>query len=77
MASSAPDYNLTRRISEATGGHAYTEANFKQFREQLKLAPYTKENQATIRPFGMPLLLAILIAGLCLEWGLRKRYRLP
>jgi len=77
MASSSPDYNLTRRIAEATGGHAYTADNFSSFPEQLKLEPYTREKQAVIKPFGMPALLAILLAGLCIEWGLRKRYRLP
>jgi hypothetical protein len=77
MASSAPDYNLTRRISEATGGVAYTANDFQKFPEQLKLIPYVKENQASIRPFGLPLLLGILLAGFCLEWALRKRFRLP
>jgi hypothetical protein len=77
MASSAPDYNLTRRISEATGGKAYTVDDFPNFANQLKLTPYVKENQASIKPFGMPLFLIILIAGLCLEWGLRKKFRLP
>ncbi|HBC47264.1 MAG TPA: hypothetical protein DCZ43_09480 [candidate division Zixibacteria bacterium] len=77
MTSSAPDYNLTRRISEATGGIAYNSETFQNFPQQLKLTPYVKENQATIRPFGLPLLLAILLLGLCAEWGLRKRFRLP
>jgi hypothetical protein len=77
MASSAPDYNLTRRISDGTGGKAYTFENIGNFAADLKLEPFEQENQASIRPFGMPLLLAILILGLCLEWGLRKRFRLP
>ncbi len=77
MASSAPDYNLTRRISDATGAIAYSADDFQKFPEQLKLIPYVKENQASIRPFGLPLLLGLLLAGLCLEWALRKRYRLP
>lgn len=77
MASSSPDYDLTRRIAEATGGKAYTADDFNLFPEQLKLEPYTKEKQAVIRPFGTPALVIILLAGLCLEWGLRKRFRLP
>jgi hypothetical protein len=77
MASSSPDYNLTRRISEATGGKAYDETNFADFPAKLKLASYIKEDQATFKPFGKPWLLGILILGLCIEWGLRKRYRLP
>jgi hypothetical protein len=77
MASSAPDYNLPRRIAEATGGAAYTADNFGQFPSQLKLTPYVKENQASIRLFGLPVLPVILLLGLCLEWGLRKRFRLP
>jgi hypothetical protein len=77
MASSSPDYNLTRQISEASGGKAYDESSFKDFPGQLKLTPYTKENQASFKPFGKPYLLAILLLGLCIEWGLRKRFRLP
>lgn len=77
MASVNPDYNLPRRITEATGGAAYTADNFAQFPTQLNLTPYVRENQASIRLFGLPLLLAILLLGLCLEWGLRKRFRLP
>jgi len=77
MASTAPDYNLTRRLSESTGGKAYTAESIGQFSQDLKLEPYTRENQASIRPFGMPALLVILVAGLCLEWALRKRFRLP
>jgi hypothetical protein len=77
MASINPDYNLARRIAEATGGAAYTAEDFAQFPKQLKLTPYVKENQASVRLFGLPVLLAILLIGLCLEWGLRKRFRLP
>ena len=77
MTSSAPDYNLTRRISEATGGIAYDKSDFNKFPSQLKLVPYVKEDQASVKPFGMPILLIILLAGLCLEWGLRKKFRLP
>ena len=77
MASNSPDYTLTRRISDATDGKAYNADNFDQFPSQLKLTPITRENQASFRPFGMPLLLVILLCGLCLEWALRKRYRLP
>ena len=77
MASSSPDYNLTRRISNATGGTAYTFRDIDQFPAQLQLTPYAMENQASFKPFGMPVLLIILLAGLCLEWGLRKRFRLP
>lgn len=77
MASSAPDYSLTRRISEATGAAAYTRDDFEKFSGDLKLTPHTEETHARIRPFGMPLFLIILLAGLSIEWGLRKRFRLP
>lgn len=77
MVSSAPDYNLTRRLAEATGGVAYTSENIDRLPQDLKLEPREKENQASVKPFGMPLLLIVLLAGLCLEWALRKRFRLP
>ena len=77
MASRSPDYNLTRRIAEATGAVAYTKDDFEKFSGDLELTPYTEETHARIRPFGMPLFLIILLAGLSIEWGLRKRFRLP
>ncbi len=77
MISSSPDYNLTRRISEATGGKAYTAADFSQFADDLKLAPFEREKHTRIKPFGMPLFLIIVLCGLCIEWGIRKRLRLP
>jgi hypothetical protein len=77
MASSTPDYNLTRRLAEGTGGRAYIIETISSFPKDLRLEPYSRENQATIRPFGMPIFLVILIVGLCAEWALRKRFRLP
>jgi hypothetical protein len=77
MASLSPDYNLTRRIAEATGAVAYTKNDFEKFSGDLKLTPYTEETHTRIRPFGMPLFLIILLAGLSIEWGLRKKFRLP
>ena len=77
LASSAPDYNLTSRISEATGGRAYTVDNFSEFINDLKLTPFEREKHSVIKPFGMPIFLIIVLCGLCLEWGMRKRLRLP
>lgn len=77
MASTAPDYNLTRRLSEGTGGKAYTAENIDRFSQDLRLEPYAQESLASIRPFGMPAILVVLVVGLCLEWALRKRFRLP
>ncbi|OGC91700.1 MAG: hypothetical protein A2W25_06870 [candidate division Zixibacteria bacterium RBG_16_53_22] len=77
MASTAPDYNLTRRLSEGTGGKTYTAENIGNFSQDLKLEPYAQESQASLRPFGMPAVLTVLVIGLCLEWALRKRFRLP
>lgn len=77
VASGAPDYSLTRRISEATGGKAYTSADFADFTSDLKLTPFEREEHARVKPFGMPLFLVIVLAGLCIEWGMRKRMRLP
>ncbi|MEE9554800.1 MAG: hypothetical protein V3W18_10925 [candidate division Zixibacteria bacterium] len=77
LTSAAPDYNLTRRISEATGGKAYTADNFGEFLNDLKLTPFEREKHTRIKPFGMPLFLIIVLCGLCVEWGIRKRLRLP
>jgi len=77
LTSGAPDYSLTRRISEATGGKAYTADNFGQFDSDLKLTPFEREKHTRIKPFGMPIFLIIVLCGLCIEWGVRKKLRLP
>ncbi len=77
MASSAPDYGLTRRIAEVTGGIAYNVDSFKDFSENLKLYPYVEIELSQIKLFGMPAILAVILILLCVEWGLRKRFRLP
>lgn len=77
MSSRAPDYDLTRRISEATGGVAYREDDFQNFANDLHLTTYVRESHARIEPFGMTVFLLIVLAGLAIEWGLRKRFKLP
>ena len=77
MTSSSPDYNLTGRIAEVTGGKAYTRENFSGFAENLVLEPHVETRLSLIRPFGTTSILIIILAGLCIEWGLRKRFRLP
>jgi hypothetical protein len=77
MASSVPDYELTRRIAEVTGGTAYNTDNINDFSERLKLNPYVETELSQIRIFGMPVILAIILILLCTEWGLRKKFRLP
>jgi hypothetical protein len=77
MASNSPDYNLTRRLADGTGGKPYTIDNFGNLAQDLKIEPYSQESHASVRPFGLPVLLVLLIVGLCVEWGLRKRLRLP
>jgi hypothetical protein len=77
MASSAPDYDLTRRIAEVSGAKSYEAGNFGDFPEDLVLTPYTEFELSQIKPFGMPFILAVILILLCAEWGLRKRFRLP
>jgi hypothetical protein len=77
MLSRAPDYGLTRRISEATGGVAYTTDDFGNFANDLHLTTYVRESHARIQPFGTTFFLLIVLAGLAIEWGLRKRFKLP
>jgi hypothetical protein len=77
MSSRAPDYDLTRRISEATGGVAYTTDDFGNFADDLHLTTYVRESHARIQPFGTTVFLLIVLAGLTIEWGLRKRFKLP
>ncbi|UCE66510.1 MAG: hypothetical protein JSU85_00420 [Candidatus Zixiibacteriota bacterium] len=77
MASYAPDYKLTQTIAEITGAAAYKIDNIKDFSENLELNPYTETKLSQIKLFGMPAILAIILILLCVEWGLRKRFRLP
>jgi len=77
MSSSSPDYNLTSRIAAATGGTAYNIDNIAGFNSDFSLEKYTKESVIRIRPFGTMLFLIILITAFCVEWGVRKKFRLP
>jgi|GEM_PF-1590174 len=77
MASSAPDYGLTKRIAEITGGTAYNIDNIDGFSDNLKLSPYVETELSQVRIFGMPAVLAIILILFCIEWGLRKKFRLP
>ncbi len=77
MAASAPDYKLTQTIAEITGGAAYNIDNIKDFSENLELNPYAETELSRIKLFGMPAIMAIILVLLCVEWGLRKRFRLP
>jgi hypothetical protein len=77
MASSAPDYKLTGRIAEISGGKAYNSDNFSGFADDLVLEPKVEAELSQFRIFRMPLLLAIILIALCAEWALRKRFRLP
>lgn len=77
MASSAPDYGLTRRISEVTGGRAYNAGDFSGFSNDLDLKPRVEPELSQFRIFRMPFLLAIVLIALCAEWAFRKRLRLP
>ena len=77
MSSSAPDYDLTNRIAASTGGMAYNDEDFSDFGNDLSLEEYSKEKIIRIRPFGTMLFLIILITAFCVEWGIRKKLRLP
>jgi hypothetical protein len=77
MASSAPDYKLTQTIAEVTGGMAYKIADIDSFSERLELNPYFETELSRIKFFGTPAIIAIILVLLCVEWGLRKRFRLP
>jgi len=77
MASGAPDYNLTKRIAEVSGGRAYDAGDIGEFPDDLKLSPYVETELSQIRLFGLPYILAFILVLLCVEWGLRKRFKLP
>jgi hypothetical protein len=77
MASGAPDYKLTKRIAEITGGQAYDIDNVGDFSENLNISPYVETEFSQIRLFGVPYILAFILVLLCVEWGIRKRFKLP
>jgi hypothetical protein len=75
MASGAPDYKLTKRIAEITGGQAYDIDDVGDFSENLNISPYVETEFSQIRLFGVPYILAFILLLLCVEWGIRKRFR--
>jgi hypothetical protein len=77
MASGAPDYKLTKRIAEITGGQAYDIDNVGEFSENLNISPYVETEFSQVRLFGVPYILAFILLLLCVEWGIRKRFKLP
>jgi hypothetical protein len=77
LAMTNPDYELTRRISEISGGLVFTPDNFSGFADSIRLEEYVTEKHSSLRPLNSVYILIILIVGFGIEWSIRKKLRLP
>jgi hypothetical protein len=67
---------LLKRIAQDTGGHFYTANNVSSLPEDLKYSGRGVTAVEERELWHMPVLLMSLVALLCVEWGLRRYWRL-
>ncbi|MBI1347695.1 hypothetical protein GC163_15580 [bacterium] len=72
-----PDRKFLKQLAESTGGQIVELANLESFVSTLpnKQAPITETTTSPL--WHHPAVLLLIIAGLCAEWGLRRRSGLP
>jgi uncharacterized membrane protein len=77
LARVAPNRELLERIAKQTGGQVVELAGLASFVETLpnREAPLTETTTTPL--WHHPLVWTLIVAGLCIEWGLRRRRGLP
>ncbi len=72
-----PDRELLQRIAKETGGQVVEQADLAGFVATLstKDAPITETTTSPL--WHNPLIWLLIMAGLCVEWGIRRRAGLP
>jgi len=77
LARVAPNHALLERIANETGGQVVTLAELDSLVESLpnREAPLTETTTTPL--WHNPLVWLLIVAGLCTEWGLRRRRGLP
>lgn len=70
------DFDMLKRISEVSGGQFYPASDTAAIPRFAEQPAKTKLRRSELALFDHPLLLGIILAALCIEWYLRKRYQL-
>jgi hypothetical protein len=70
------NFDLLRRIAEASGGKYYEQEEINKLPDDIDLLEKEKQSRSEISLWNHPLLLAIFILCLSIEWAIRKRSQL-
>jgi len=70
------DFDLLRRIAEASGGKYYEQEEIGNLPNDIGLLEKEKQSTKEISLWNHPLLLALFVLCLSIEWAIRKRSQL-
>jgi len=70
------DFDLLKRIAEVSGGKYYENEDIENLTNDLKLVAKEEQKKKEIQLWNHPLLLAIFVLCLSIEWAIRKRSQL-
>jgi len=70
------DFDLLKRIAEVSGGEYYQKEQIENLTGDLNLVEKEKQRTKEIQLWNHPLLLAIFVLCLSIEWAVRKRSQL-
>lgn len=70
------DFDLLKKIAEVSGGKYYEKNQIGSLVNDLKLTEKEEQKTKEIQLWNSPLLLAIFVLCLSLEWAIRKRSQL-
>ncbi|MCK4223995.1 MAG: hypothetical protein KAX39_02365 [candidate division Zixibacteria bacterium] len=71
------DFDLLKRIAEVSGGKYYEKEQIENLTQDLDLIEKEEQKKKEIQLWNHPLLLAIFVLCLSIEWAIRKRSQLP
>lgn len=70
------DFDLLKKIAEVSGGKYYEKEQIENLMGDLKLVEKEEQKKKEIQLWNHPLLLAIFVLCLSIEWAIRKRSQL-
>ncbi|MCK4403838.1 MAG: hypothetical protein KAW02_01985 [candidate division Zixibacteria bacterium] len=70
------DFDLLKRVAEVSGGKYYEKNQIENLTGDLKLVEKEEQKKKEIQLWNHPILLAIFVLCLSIEWAIRKRSQL-
>jgi hypothetical protein len=70
------NFDLLKRIADLSGGRYYEQAQIKNLAQDLHLTEKEEQKTREIQLWNHPLLLALFVLCLSIEWAIRKRSQL-